>query len=479
MGGVIGHGAVTRRRSATVVAAVGVAANACAALAFVPLRNDLGIVPAVLCFGAFSAAATALGAISAGLITLMAGALLLDYLYFPPIHTLTVSTTGEWATLSTFVVFNILLCVAMEAFRRNLQRRREREAENNALRQSAARVLEAQDLDRALAAVVEELMTLGLTTGAAIDLLVADRWRRAAHVGAAPPGPEPSGPEAATLTIPLRRGTAVYGLLRVGSRPASPTVEASLLSAFAAQAALAVQRDLLQRAEVRTEVLLEQDRVRRDFLANVTHDLRSPITGIEVAASSLRSDSFELSAEDQRHHLDDIMEEAERLDELLTTLLDLGRLEAGDMPVDATRTDAAALAQSAADRARQRGIHVKVQARTTVDVSADPTLSARVIDNLVRNAATYGRGTPVELVAAGTTLAVVDHGPGIAAADRSRMFQRFYRGRRDQGEGIGLGLAIAKSLMEAQQGSLHYQDTPGGGATFVATFPPSPRSDRR
>src|SRR5256885_8181747 len=104
---------MARPRPPLVIAAVGAVAGLAAAVAFVPLRSDLGIVPAVLCFGALAAAATALGTLPAGVATLIAGALLLDFFYFPPFHTLYVTSTGEWVTLLMFVAFNVILCVAV------------------------------------------------------------------------------------------------------------------------------------------------------------------------------------------------------------------------------------------------------------------------------------------------------------------------------------------------------------------------------
>jgi two-component system sensor histidine kinase TctE len=100
-------------------------------------------------------------------------------------------------------------------------------------------------------------------------------------------------------------------------------------------------------------------------------------------------------------------------------------------------------------------------------------LLARLLDNLLANAARFAPLSSVELVAEGRDLAVIDHGPGVPARQRDLVFDRFYRGRRDEGQGSGLGLAICRGIMEAHGGAIRHEVTVGGGATFVCSFPMS------
>lgn len=225
------------------------------------------------------------------------------------------------------------------------------------------------------------------------------------------------------------------------------------------------------------------DQVRVDFVANVSHELRSPLTSIKGYAQTLKMDTPEDSP--NRKFLDTIERNTDRLISLTHDLLNLSALESG---VEIERQDikleeftARVLAQLEGQRlAKRHKITTKIAGVTTL--CADPKRLEQVLVNLVENSIKYmpaGGEITVEwsAVSEGTQLRVFDNGPGILPEHQSRVFERFYRvdssRAREQG-GTGLGLAIVKHIMQNHGGKVVARTNPAGhGADFVCTFPTS------
>ena len=225
--------------------------------------------------------------------------------------------------------------------------------------------------------------------------------------------------------------------------------------------------------------------VRRDFVANASHELKTPLTVIGGYAETLVTD--ELPAEQRVQFIQTIRANAERMRRIVDDLLDLSRIESGGWTPHAVSVDVAALAAdvlaTAAAAALARGLRLTTaidpDART---VRADPTALRQVLTNLVDNAVRY---TPpdgtvtvfTETAPTGSWLGVRDSGIGIAPEHLPRIFERFYRvdrGRsRDEG-GTGLGLAIVRHLAEAHGGRVEIQSEIGSGTVVRAFFPASP-----
>jgi two-component system sensor histidine kinase KdpD len=222
--------------------------------------------------------------------------------------------------------------------------------------------------------------------------------------------------------------------------------------------------------------------MRTALLAAVSHDLRTPLAGIKAASSALRSADLALSGlalsdTDRAELVATIDQSADRLSGLVDNLLDMSRLQAGAVSPALAPADVPAVVERALgwlDPA-ERG---RVEADWPVDlpaVLADPGLLERVVANLVGNAVQHAREGPVTLTAlaadGAVDLRVVDRGPGVAPAERDRVFEPFQRlGDAPSGQGVGLGLAVARGLTEAMGGSLTAEDTPGGGLTMVVSL---------
>ncbi len=224
----------------------------------------------------------------------------------------------------------------------------------------------------------------------------------------------------------------------------------------------------------RAAQLAEVDRLRTAILAAVGHDLRTPLAGIKAAASSLRAPDVAFSAADADELLETIEQSTDRLADLLENLLAMSRLQAGVLSVQARPV---ALDEVVARALLPTAAPVDVEVSDDLPlVRADPGLLERVVANLVSNALTASAGKAVTVLGrpapSTVDLLVIDHGAGVAPADRERIFAPFQRlDDRTADGGLGLGLAIARGFAEAMGGRVTPGDTPGGGLTMTVSLP--------
>jgi signal transduction histidine kinase/HAMP domain-containing protein len=226
--------------------------------------------------------------------------------------------------------------------------------------------------------------------------------------------------------------------------------------------------------------------VRRDFVANVSHELKTPLTVVGGFAETLAED--DVPPEQRRLFAETIRTNAQRMQRIVDDLLDLSRIESGGwVPAPqqlAVRDVAAEAVAAAADSAAARGIALRVEVAPGAErVWADPTALRQVLGNLVDNAVRHTSEGEVrvtaEPTAEGVAIAVRDTGSGIAPEHLSRIFERFYRvdpARSRAGGGTGLGLAIVRHLVEAHGGRVRAESAPGRGTAVIAHFPAAPRS---
>jgi two-component system sensor histidine kinase KdpD len=225
-------------------------------------------------------------------------------------------------------------------------------------------------------------------------------------------------------------------------------------------------------------VARQSDEVKTALLHAVTHELRTPLASIKANVSGLRQPEVPYSDADRAELLAAIDDEADRLDRLVANLLDASRLEAGVLVLHKQSQDLAELVRAVRARLAPvlgtREVGLEVQSNMPL-VRCDYGQVDQVVSNLLENAARHTpAGTPiyVRLTADDEEahLDVVDHGPGLADEDRSRLFRPFERGRTPA-PGSGLGLSIARGLAEAHGGRLDVQQAEGGGAHFSLTLP--------
>ena len=228
------------------------------------------------------------------------------------------------------------------------------------------------------------------------------------------------------------------------------------------------------------------ERVRRDFVANVSHELKTPLTSIRGYVETLLSGAIR-DDDKNRRFLGKIASNVERLSHLVTDLLSLARIEAerGRPPLEPVDWRALSLSgqRRHEEAARRKGLECRVQAPAgELRVLGDPESMTQVFDNLLDNAIKYtppGGSVTVRLFAEPTcgVLEVLDDGIGIPPAEIERIFERFYRVDRARSRelgGTGLGLSIVKHLVHAMRGTIRVESTPGTGSRFRVTLPLAP-----
>jgi len=230
----------------------------------------------------------------------------------------------------------------------------------------------------------------------------------------------------------------------------------------------------------RREALERLDHQRAGMLRAVSHDLRTPLASIQAAATDLRAGTpFDQATRDQL--LDLIADQTGRLDRLVGNVLSLGRIEAGDLAPDLQPVDLVELVESCVRHLvrdlRTLSVDVVVVGGTGIDgaavVSGDWSQLDQVVTNLLENAATHSpTGSMIEVVIRRdgdvVTTSVVDHGTGIDPSVLPRLFEAY--ATTNEGPTRGLGLTICRSVIDAHDGTLHAEATPGGGATFTFTL---------
>jgi signal transduction histidine kinase len=283
----------------------------------------------------------------------------------------------------------------------------------------------------------------------------------------------------AGLGVPLRVRGQTLGVIAVGSSDARRRYDdedVTVATDLAQRAALMLDNQGLYRAS------LDAVALRDEFLSVASHELRTPVTSLQLAVQSLLAVGDEPGAGFLRQALESAERQTRRLSRLLGALLDVSRVQAGWLELQRDDVDLVALAR---DVARALGEDAR-RAGCPIDVESGPmTLLGRwdrsrleqVVTNLMSNALKYGAGKPVTLTVrrdgeGAAQLEVRDGGIGVPEGERERIFERFERAvsARHYG-GLGLGLYIVRRIVTAHGGTVAVSDAPGGGARFVVTLP--------
>jgi two-component system sensor histidine kinase KdpD len=289
-------------------------------------------------------------------------------------------------------------------------------------------------------------------------------------------------PGSEAMFIPLVGSGGHIGAfgIALGKRPDPPSpAQWQILETFVAQTAMALERTLLVERAASARVAAETERTRSALLSAVSHDVRTPLASIAGAASALTARTG-LDEPARAELVETIREEAERLSRLIGDLLDLTRLESGDLTVKKEPYPLEEIVDSAlqrledvlADRPLER-----TQPEDVLLAPVDPVLLEQVLVNLLENAAKYTPArTPIEVhlsrADGSAVIEVADRGPGLPPGEEARVFERFYRAADSQrSRGTGLGLTICEAIVHAHQGRVTAENRSEGGARFRVSLP--------
>ena len=382
-----------------------------------------------------------------------ASTLAFNYFFLPPVHTLALNESRNWFALAAYSASAVVVGELAARARRRTADAEQREREAALLAEIAGHLLSGRGVEEELGWIeTRSARVLGVPT-AKIEF-----------------GPRRSSAgEAYPLEVDQRPVGTIYLPLS-----ADPNVEVRhrFLPALGALLAVAGDRSRLEREALEAETLRRSDLVKTAVLRAVSHDLRSPLTGIATAIGALRNDTLVFDDDDRRELLDTIAVDTERLGRIVGDLLDLSRIEAGGAEPALEIWALDELVRETIGRLAD-GDRVDVGGESPL-VNVDAVQLQRVLANLIENALKFAPSSSrvhVQITATRqeAIVRVVDQGPGMPDADLERVFEPFYRG--DRLAGAGLGLAIARGFAEANGGRVWAESRPSQGATFALALP--------
>jgi two-component system, OmpR family, sensor histidine kinase KdpD len=393
-----------------------------------------------------------------GMLTGLLSAAAFNWFHIPPTGRFTIADAQNWVALGVFLVAAFVTSkLAGDA------RRRTEEAERG--RREADLAADMARLLLGGGSVEEALPALGRRIAQVFDLpwvtvelawVDSDGRRRALPLIA-------EGGRIGTLLVPADTAPEVAEELRDRVVPAMETL-----------ATAARRRDELEAQVIETKALRRSNVVKTALLRSISHDLRTPLTGITTAAGGLESST--LSDAERRELTAVITVESRRLARLVDDLLDLSRIQAGSVQSTPDWVSIEELVTTATEAVvpPPGGFDARFPADLPL-IQGDAAQLERALANVLENSARYAGSEPVTVRAhlAGRQLAlrVSDHGPGIPKEELERIFEPFYRSPDQTGSGSGLGLAIARGFVEANGGRLRAQSLPGQGTSFVIQLP--------
>ncbi|HEX9642557.1 MAG TPA: ATP-binding protein [Acidimicrobiia bacterium] len=451
---------MARRSASWGIALIGLPALTWVLLA---LRDDLQLHNVLLLYLLVAVVTGGVGGALPAVFTAVAGFMLANWFFTPPVETWSIDNPDDLFSLFAFLVVSLAVGLLVGYSSRRSADAKKARAQAEALAATALRGhpvfgSEQQDLVRRLRDVLS-------VEAASILRRTEDGWETLVWEGSRELRTPAEGSETVDLT-----GLVVL-VIADGRLTADDRI---VLRAFAAQMAQAIERAELMQEAASAESMFETDRLRTALLGAVSHDLRTPLATIKASLTSLVETGVEWTVDETQSFLQTALAETERLNRLVGHLLDASRVQVGAVhvffrPLGLDEVVAAALSGLGSGQDR---VVVDIS-ESLPEVQTDPDLLERVVANLVENALTWSPPGGAVRVSAGEVagridLRIADQGPGIPSEARDTVFAPFQRlGDSPNREGVGLGLAVARGLLEAMGNELMIEDTPGGGTTMV------------
>jgi two-component system sensor histidine kinase KdpD len=462
---------------------------------------------------------------SAAILASVFSFLALDFFFVQPLYTLTVADPTEWLALCVFLLVAIVTGELTARVRTKAQEALQHDLEMTTLAQASWEIASDLDSQRAMNFVLNKIASLLAITQVAViahdensklrtisayglstdesDALLEGQILPAidfVFLRSLPLGPRATQfsnlasatqayQEAANYTqleatlLPIYVEGSVSAVLYVRSDSAVPPTrrEHQLLSALVNHVGLLRQRDRSLRAEAKAQALLEADQLKTALLSMVSHDFRSPLTSIKASIQTLKSAGNALALDEQENLLQAVDMEVDRLNRMVSNILDLSRLEAGAWRPKREQVPASELIGSMLDSFNDRENN-RIRVGNDLGenmVLLDSVQISQVLHNLLENALKYSPADQaVELhcrqVDQMLELEVADRGGGIAPEDQQIIFEPFSRGRslnESNIPGVGIGLAICRGLVTAHGGTIKAEARDGGGTIFRVTLP--------
>jgi two-component system sensor histidine kinase KdpD len=419
----------------------------------------------------------------AGIATSIFAFLTFNYFFLPPLNTFTVAHTEDIIALLVFLTVAVVISNLMGRAQTRLEQIQAREREATHLYEMSSAFTASRD-EKQIAEVLAQHL-LEAFQGEAVEVLIQadmpndDRQDESSIRVLLPEAPLPGAAFQQTQVLSTNRGE--LGVIHLWTKqPSLSPNEMRLFQTIASQAALAVERALLSKAENRTKILEESDRLKTAILSSVSHDLRTPLASIQAAASSLYDSSVALEPEARVEMQSLLLEETEHLNQLVGNLLNMSRLEAGALKPQKEWNAMADLIDTVVERMQRQTVRHPIEVDVSEElplVQVDATLIEQVFINLISNSLKYA---PIDSTItirafvpdpAWMQVTVLNQGPAIPEEHLEHIFEKFYTypGMR-QVSSTGLGLSICKGIVEAHGGRI-WASNPAQGLAISFTLP--------
>ena len=409
-------------------------------------------------------------------------AVLWDFLFIPPRFTFYISHLQDFMMFGAYFVIAIVIGHLASQLREREQSERRREERATALYRLTRALAASRDLDEALPKALKlikssfeadaavwlrgesglSLHRASLFTPSSKDESVAVwAFQKKQSAGRS----TDTLPDAEALHIPLVTGDRSEGVLTVRLAHPPAIQQRELLDAFAAQLALFVNKERALEESREAQIAKQSQKLQKTLFDSVSHELKTPLAAMSAALQQSEPDCAELQ------------QAARRLTRTVDHLLDATRLESGLLQPIREWCDPGEIVREAISAAALKDDSVRINIdKNLPPVSVDSRLIQQALGSLLSNAVAHGRSNPpIEVSAARDdsmlVLSVADHGPGLEPGEENKVFEKFYRGPRTRPGGLGLGLSIARQLVEAHGGQIVAQNRPDGGARFSIHLP--------
>jgi len=428
-------------------------------------------------------AVSALWGMAVSAVMSLAAMLAYNFFFLPPLGTFTIADPQNWVALFAFLVTAIVGGQLSIRIRKEADSANQRRREIEKLYVFSQKLLGEGDVIQLLNAIPRYIVEAFEGSGASIFL--ADR-NEFYHSPLLVPQFQAERLRAAFARDDPTDGEGQLGMIRLGVRSigsfgiSGVTLSRHTLEATGTLIGIAIERARAVEQLSRTEADRQSERLKATLLDAIAHDFRTPLTSIKASVTSLLSRRDQNSPE-QEELLTVIDEESDRLNHLVEEAAEMARLEAGEIELELRPILVSELIEAALKRCRNalgtREVSVKISPglpRVRVDVDR----AAQILVQLLDNANLYSpRDRPIEITSEvngnSVRTSVADQGPGIDSSEQKMIFQKFYRGPAQQyvARGTGMGLAIAKAIVEAHSGSISVSSQLGKGSVFSFTLP--------
>ena len=412
--------------------------------------------------------------------------LALNYYFLPPVGTFRIAETQNWIALLAFLATAVVASELSERARAEALHATQRRREIERLYAFSQRLLTTENVPELLNSMPRYVVeSFGVTSAALFVVGRADIYRSSSGTreldneqlrAIAARGEPTMDREHELFFTPLRLGVRSVGAIGLSGG----LLSRETLEALGTLIAIAIERTAALEKLGKAEASREGEKLRSAILDSVTHEFRTPLTAIKASATSLLSDSNLDSA--QRHELTTVInEETDRLNHLVGEAAEMAQLDANQVELQRETHDIREAIDRALEEARQCVANHAIEIDTAADLplmSIDLERIKDVLRQLLENAGKYSPvGSTIQITAEADgrflTVSVADLGPGIDDFEQSLIFDKFYRGKNERYrvQGTGMGLAIAKAVVEAHSGTIRVTSQVGHGSVFSFTLP--------